>query len=102
PSTPTNAGESAPLQASITDAQAWDIISKHCTQCHSETPTSKLFQAAPLGFKLDSINDVKKASTLIHTRAVITKDMPLANMTNMTDAERETLGSWLIALKKEQ
>ncbi|MEM5511716.1 urate hydroxylase PuuD [Pseudoalteromonas sp. AS84] len=102
PSTSTNADENAPLQASITDAQAWDIISKHCTQCHSETPTSKLFQAAPLGFKLDSINDVKKASTLIHTRAVITKDMPLANMTKMTDAERETLGSWLIALKKEQ
>ena len=102
PSTPTNAGESAPLQTSITDAQAWDIISKHCTGCHSETPTSELFQTAPLGFKLDSISDVKKSSTLIHTRAVITKDMPLANMTKMTDTERETLGSWLTALKKEQ
>ncbi|XQF91489.1 hypothetical protein ACOBV8_21675 (plasmid) [Pseudoalteromonas espejiana] len=44
PSSPTNAGENAPLQASITDTQAWDIISKHCTQCHSETPTSELFK----------------------------------------------------------
>ncbi len=90
------------LQASISDAQAWDIINKHCTQCHSETPTSKLFQTAPLGFKLDSLADVKKASALIHTRAVITKDMPLANMTKMTDAEREMLGTWLSAVKKEQ
>ena len=90
------------LQASISDAQAWDIINKHCTQCHSETPTSKLFQTAPLGFKLDSLADVKKASALIHTRAVITKDMPLANMTKMTDAEREMLSTWLSAVKKEQ
>ncbi|MBZ2191330.1 urate hydroxylase PuuD [Pseudoalteromonas arctica] len=102
PSSTTNAGESAPLQASITDAQAWDIINKHCTGCHSETPTSELFQTAPLGFKLDSIEQVKKSQVLVHTRAVITKDMPLANMTKMTDTEREALGSWLAALKKEQ
>ncbi len=100
PSSPVNAQNE--LQVSISDAQAWDIINKHCTQCHSETPTSKLFQTAPLGFKLDSLADVKKASALIHTRAVITKDMPLANMTKMTDAEREMLGTWLSAVKKEQ
>ncbi|HAG38446.1 MAG TPA: hypothetical protein DCL33_00910, partial [Pseudoalteromonas sp.] len=100
PSSSVNANNE--LQASISDAQAWDIINKHCTQCHSETPTSKLFQTAPLGFKLDSLADVKKASALIHTRAVITKDMPLANMTKMTDAEREMLGTWLSAVKKEQ
>jgi uncharacterized membrane protein len=100
PSSSVNANNE--LQASISDAQAWDIINKHCTQCHSETPTSKLFQTAPLGFKLDSLADVKKASALIHTRAVFTKDMPLANMTKMTDAEREMLGTWLSVVKKEQ
>jgi uncharacterized membrane protein len=79
----------------ITDSEAWTIIDKHCTECHSQTPRSTMFQSAPLGFKLDSIDDAKKAHQLIHTRAVINKDMPLANITKMTDQERQQLGAWL-------
>ncbi|MFU2512230.1 urate hydroxylase PuuD [Pseudoalteromonas sp. ASV78] len=98
---PTSSG-SATETAKISDSQAWDIINKHCTGCHSESPTSALFQTAPLGFKLDSIEQAKQAHALIHTRAVISKDMPLANMTKMSDAERETLANWLAKLKPEQ
>jgi uncharacterized membrane protein len=86
----------------VSDAQAWEIINTHCTECHSETPRSAMFQSAPLGFKLDSIEAAKKVNTLIHTRAVVTKDMPLANLTKMTDAERDTLAIWLAAAKKGQ
>jgi len=79
----------------VTEQQAWTIIEKHCTECHSETPSSTMFTTAPLGFKLDSIEDLKKQSVKVHTRAVVNKDMPLANLTNMTEEERTTLGIWL-------
>lgn len=97
---PKTASSSSQVGNTITDAQAWNIINTHCSECHSQTPRSELFQTAPLGFKLDSIEQAKKVSTLIHTRAIITKDMPLANMTQMTDEERQTLDAWLSALKK--
>ncbi|TEW53124.1 hypothetical protein E2R68_13670 [Psychromonas sp. RZ22] len=79
----------------VTNQQAWTIIEKHCSECHSATPTSAMFTSAPLGFVLDSIEDVQKQSEKTYTRAVINKDMPLANLTNMTEEERDTLAIWI-------
>tara|TARA_R110001592_G_scaffold7745_4_gene42871 strand:- start:1728 stop:2396 length:669 start_codon:yes stop_codon:yes gene_type:complete len=79
----------------VSDAQAWTIVEKHCTECHSATPTSTMFASAPLGFTLDSIEAVQIQHEKIYTRAVLNKDMPLANLTNMTAEERETLAIWI-------
>ena len=86
----------------ISDAQAWTIINTRCTECHSKTPTSEMFKTAPSGFVIDSIDEAKKFSQSIYTRAIISKDMPLANLTNMTDEERELLSSWLLSVNKEK
>jgi len=83
----------------VTDAQAWTIINTHCTECHSKTPRSKMFQTAPVGFMIDSIEDAKKVTQLIHTRAVVNRDMPLANLTKMTEEERNVLAQWLATQK---
>ncbi|TYK66649.1 urate hydroxylase PuuD [Colwellia echini] len=83
----------------VTDAQAWEIIDKHCTECHSQTPRSALFKTAPLGLMIDSIDDAKKVNQLIHSRAIVSKDMPLGNMTNMTTDERNHLSAWLKSVK---
>lgn len=82
----------------ISDQQAWQIIDKHCTECHSQTPRSELFQMAPNGFILDSVAQAKKLSAFIHTRAIVNRDMPLGNITKMTDAERQQLAIWLAGL----
>jgi uncharacterized membrane protein len=87
--------------ARVSDAEAWQIIDKHCTECHSESPRSAMFQTAPSGFILDSLDDAKKVTQLIHTRAIINKDMPLANMTKMTDLERKRLAAWLNRVSSE-
>lgn len=86
--------------AVVTDEQAWVIIDKHCTECHSQTPRSAMFSSAPKGFVLDTIEHAKVASQLIHTRAIVNKDMPLANMTQMSDDERDILALWLNKIKK--
>ena len=84
--------------AKVSDDQAWHIIQERCTACHSAAPTSPLFSTAPAGFMLDSLAQVKAAKAMVEQRTIVTKDMPLGNMTHMTDEERHQLGGWLAAL----
>ena len=79
----------------VSDQQAWAIVEAHCTECHSATPTSAMFTSAPLGLALDSIEAVQKQADKVYARAVVNKDMPLANMNNMTPEQREILGLWI-------
>jgi len=81
----------------VSNEQAMEIVQKHCTECHSATPTSTMFTAAPLGMTLDSIEEIQKQSEKVYTRSVVNKDMPLANLTNMTQEERDTLAMWIEA-----
>jgi uncharacterized membrane protein len=81
--------------ASVTDEQAWAIIDTHCTVCHATNPRSDMFTAAPAGFVVETLDQAKTAHTKMNQRAVITKDMPLGNLTAMTEQERQTLGNWL-------
>lgn len=46
---------------------------------------------------LDTPEQVKQHAAKIYQRAVQNKDMPLANMTHMTDAERAMVGTWFEA-----
>lgn len=94
-STPLTNELTGELVSEVTDAQAWEVLNTHCTECHSETPRSEMFQTAPLGLVIDSIEDAKKVSQLIHTRAIVNQDMPLGNITNITDEERAVLAQWL-------
>ena len=88
-------GAEATDMAQVSDEQAWSIIEKHCTECHSATPTSTMFASAPLGFTLDSMQAVEIQHDKIYSRVVLNQDMPLANLTKITAEERETLGRWI-------
>lgn len=80
----------------VTDQQAWAVVEKHCQGCHSQTPRSTLFTAAPSGFILDNIDQVKANKDRVYNRAIVTKDMPFANMTKMTEEERSLLQGYLL------
>ena len=89
------AESSADSSLEVTDDQAWAIVQTHCTQCHATNPTSDLFSAAPAGFVLEDLAQVRAAKTQVLQRAITVGDMPLGNMTQMTDDERAQLGAWL-------
>lgn len=72
-----------------------DIMHNRCTPCHSETPTNDTYKAAPNGVMFDSPDQITRMAPKIEERAVKTKNMPLANVTQMTDVERETLRAWI-------
>ncbi len=72
-----------------------DIVSKRCTRCHSQNPSDPVYKAAPNGVMFDNPDQIIRKANDIKQRAVTLKNMPLANVTAITDEERATLGAWI-------
>jgi uncharacterized membrane protein len=71
------------------------IVEMRCASCHSSAPTDDVFRAAPNGVAFDTADSIRLRAEAIKQRVVLLKNMPLANKTAMTDAEREMLGRWI-------
>lgn len=71
------------------------VIQERCTVCHSAKPTSPLFTAAPAGVMFDTPQQIQALAPKIQAQAVASQIMPLGNITQMTPAERELIGSWI-------
>ena len=72
-----------------------DIIQARCQTCHSERPTFEGMTAPPLGVAFDTPEQILAAADRIEQMAVLTDAMPLGNVTEMTQEERDTLGAWI-------
>ncbi|MGI9491055.1 MAG: urate hydroxylase PuuD [Geminicoccaceae bacterium] len=72
-----------------------EIVQRRCTTCHSARPSSEDFTTAPLGFKLDTLSQLRARADKVLQRSILTDDMPPNNITEMSDDERERLGAWL-------
>ena len=70
------------------------IIESRCVACHSATPTHPTAPVAAAGVKLDSPREIGVWAPRIFERVVVTRTMPLANLTEMTDKERAVLERW--------
>jgi uncharacterized membrane protein len=70
------------------------VIDARCLSCHAAHPTQPGFAAAPLGVAFDSSEQIHQNAEKIYKQVVQTKAMPLANLTNMTDAERAQIAAW--------
>ncbi|MEE1866511.1 urate hydroxylase PuuD [Pseudomonas auratipiscis] len=71
------------------------VIQERCAVCHSAKPTSPLFSAAPAGVMLDTPQQIQQQAARIQAQAVATQIMPLGNITQMTQQERELIGAWI-------
>ncbi len=81
--------------AVVSDVAASTIISAHCVSCHAARPTYPGFAIAPKGIELDTLDKIRTHRKAINQVTVLTKTMPLGNLTGMLDKERTTLGRWL-------
>ena len=70
------------------------IIAQRCATCHAERPTQAGFAAAPLGVMLENDAEIHQNAEKIYKQTVQLKAMPLANLTQMTDAERAKIAAW--------
>jgi uncharacterized membrane protein len=88
------AAASANANAGAQFAAVQGIIQQRCVSCHAAHPTQAGFATAPAGVMLDDPHGIAQNAQRIYQQAVQLKAMPLANMTNMTDAERAQLAAW--------
>lgn len=84
-------------QPLLSDNDILAIVHARCSTCHSDRPTDTTFASAPLGFRLDTLDQIRAGKEKVVQRAVRGKDMPLNNVTGMKDSERAALGAWLSA-----
>ncbi len=75
-------------------AQVQAIVAQRCVACHAERPTQPGFASAPAGVMLHTPTLIRQNAPRIYQQAVQLKAMPIANLTNMTDAERAQIGAW--------
>jgi uncharacterized membrane protein len=87
---PVDASKRAPTLAEVSA-----IAQARCAACHADHTT--IMPVAQAGVKLDTPERVKQFAQRMYERSVQLKNMPLANMTQMTDAERATIGAWYLA-----
>ncbi|MCG4455734.1 urate hydroxylase PuuD [Pseudomonas sp. MMS21-TM103] len=87
--------EAAPAGAGTAFTEVNRVIQERCSVCHSAQPSSPMFSAAPLGFILDTPQQIKAQTAKIQAQAVASQVMPLGNITQMTQDERDLIGAWI-------
>lgn len=96
--TAPTADGAAPAAAAAPDfTKIQAIITQRCATCHSDKPTQAGFATAPAGMMLQTPELIHQHAAKVFQRAVQTRDMPLANMTQMTDEERAEIAAWFQA-----
>jgi uncharacterized membrane protein len=73
------------------------IVTQRCVSCHAEKPTQEGFAVAPKNFMLNTPDLIAANAQKIYEQVVVTKVMPIGNLTGMTDDERATLAAWVTA-----
>ncbi|MEO7497518.1 MAG: urate hydroxylase PuuD [Massilia sp.] len=91
---PRPAASSAAADPAAQFARVQAIVAQRCVACHSDHPTQPGFASAPAGVMLHNEAMLRQNAARIYQQAVQLKAMPLANLTQMTDAERAQIGAW--------
>ena len=88
PSPPkANTGKSASF------AEIKVIVAERCASCHAAQPTQAGFAQPPKGLMLETSEQVLAHAPKI-AESVASRYMPIGNLTQITDAERERIASW--------
>ncbi|NCF15179.1 MAG: hypothetical protein GWP62_07720 [Gammaproteobacteria bacterium] len=94
------AREGAAVAASFD--QVRNVINARCTSCHSAAPVHPAFPAAPLGVMFDTDGQIVAEAERIYQQTVMTRVMPIGNLTAMTDEERQIIDGWYQGLQGAQ
>ena len=85
-----SAQANAVTTATIDEVKA--IMDRRCVPCHATN--SRLMGMAPKNLSLETIESIESNANIIYVQSVQQKIMPVGNVTEMTDAERETIRVW--------
>jgi uncharacterized membrane protein len=80
-------------------ARVFTIVQQRCIKCHAPVPDFEGFTSAPLGVELDTQQKLLLHAERVYQTVVITRTMPLANLTQITDNERHLVADWFEGMK---
>jgi uncharacterized membrane protein len=81
-----------------TSAEIMPIVQQRCVSCHAQNPVQAGIPAPPLGIVLENVQDLEAMALRVYQSAVVTRTMPLGNLSGMTDEERDLLARWYAGL----
>ena len=90
-------GAVAGAPAAVSLDEAFAIVEARCTACHAEAPAHPGFASPPAGVVLETPAQALAQAAAIHQQAVVTRAMPIGNLTGITDEERDALDRWFRA-----
>lgn len=79
---------------SVDIAAVQKIVTERCSSCHASQPSQPGFQVAPKGVVFETPQDIERQAVALHQQTVVTRAMPIGNLTGITDDERATIGAW--------
>jgi uncharacterized membrane protein len=83
----TEGSASAQAQAPVSAAQVQAVLNERCTSCHGAQVQMK-------NIRLDTVDALKLQAQNVYQQAVVTRQMPLNNATQITEEERQLIGRW--------
>ena len=78
----------------VSFAEIREVIGMRCASCHAEKPTQPGIAAAPKGVLLETAEQIARQAAEIHKQTVLTRVMPLGNLTAITNEERALVDAW--------
>jgi uncharacterized membrane protein len=91
-----------PVQGEVTFNRVRGIIGERCVACHSPAPTFPGITVPQAGVLLHTSADILQNSQRLYQQVVVTRIMPLGNVTQMTDEERAVIAAWIRAGAKAE
>jgi uncharacterized membrane protein len=89
-------------ETSVSFDQVRNVINARCTSCHSAAPVHPAFPVAPLGIVFDTDEQIRADADRIYQQTVVTRVMPIGNLTAMTREERLIIEAWYLGLQEQQ
>ncbi len=79
----------------VTFDQVRAIVGQRCVTCHSPAPTFAGITAPPAGVLLHTPEAIAQNAQRLYQQVVVTRIMPLGNVTQITDYERAQVAAWI-------
>ena len=90
PAATTSGNSTAGPMATGNTLRIQQIVSQHCLQCHGAAVQVK-------NVRLDSPEELQRHALAMYQQVAVLRAMPMNNLTQMSDEERQTVAAWFKA-----
>ena len=84
-----------PVEGPVTIDRVREIMGQRCVTCHSAAPTFAGITQPPAGVVLTTPAAMAQNAQRIYQQVIVTRIMPLGNVTQMTEQERAVVAAWV-------